>query len=74
MTGDFQEEISIASVVDESILWRAAKGDATKNEGPGMVSEFLLPVVSLFSNKGDRLKMAEPELRNAKGRKHGLYW
>jgi len=29
MTGDFQEEISIASGVDESIHWRAAKRDTT---------------------------------------------
>jgi hypothetical protein len=73
MTCDFQEELPVASCVDELVLGGASEGYAAENERSGMVGKLLLPVLTLLSNKGDCLEMSKPELGNAEGWGRGPY-
>jgi hypothetical protein len=73
MACDFQEELPVASSMDELVLGWTSEGYTAQNERLRIEGELLLPFHTLPPDNGDRLKMAEPELRNAEGRKDGLY-
>jgi hypothetical protein len=72
MAGDIKKEFPVAPGVGELVFGWAAKWDATKNEGPSVVSESLPTVFSLFADQADGLELLEPKLRKADRRECGL--
>jgi len=73
MTRDLQKELSVVPGVDEPALWRATEGDATQNEGAGIVGELLVAVVTFFSDNGDRFEMTKSEFCYAQGWQRRVY-
>jgi hypothetical protein len=69
MTCNFQEELSVASSMDELVLGWTSEGYTAQNERPRIEGELLPPFLALPPDNGNRFKMAEPELRNAEERK-----
>ena len=73
MACDLQKELPIVPRMDELVLWAATEGDAAKDEGPGMVSEFLVSVVTFFPDNCDCFEMTESEFGNAERRQCGMH-
>ena len=72
MPGDFKEELSVAASVGQLTFGRRAKWKAAKEERPGVVSEFLLVMITLLSDELDDLQVFKPAFGEADGGQHGL--
>ena len=72
VSGDLQEEATVASVVGRLAVGWTAKWDTAKDKGSGMESEFLFILIPLFTDELDGFKVFESALGEADGRQQGL--
>jgi hypothetical protein len=69
MGRDLEGEAAVAPRMNRLIRRRPAERYATKDEGSGVVSEFLLALVPLLTDELDRLQVLQPSLRDRDRRK-----
>jgi hypothetical protein len=63
--GDFEEEAAVAASVDELVCGRLAQGEAAEYERTGVISNHLLAILALLTDKLDSIELLESALRNA---------
>lgn len=67
MASNIKGQLSVASSVRQLMPWRAAQWNAAKNEGAGMVGEFLLPSGPLLTDQLYSLELFQPTFRKTNG-------
>jgi len=67
MAGDLEKEPSITPCVGQLIGGGTSEEETAKDKGPGMVSEFLVSVVTFLSDNSNCFEMAKSELGDAQG-------
>jgi hypothetical protein len=63
--GDFEEEGAVTARVDELVCGRLPQGGAAKYERTGVISNDLLAILTLLTNKLDGFKLFASALRDA---------
>jgi hypothetical protein len=67
VTRDIKEELPVASGVSELTFWWAAQWDTAKDEGSGVVSQFLVAALSRLQDEADGFEPLKPELGETSG-------
>jgi len=63
MGDNLQEEFTVPALVEELTLWKRAQRKATQYKGPGIESNLLLALLTLFPNEQDRVQLLESPAR-----------